>query len=175
MKKDYIEFQDQSHPLAYLITIRCYGTWLHGDKRGSMNRKDFKTYGSPKITSNENWNRHDKSLLKHPPAKLDSKKRALVEDAISNVCIHRGYKLFAIEVRTNHAHIVVFSKSKPELIMNSFKSYATRKLRESKQISKTAKVWSRHGSTRYLWNERHIEVAVDYVINGQGKELPNFD
>jgi hypothetical protein len=25
-------------PLAYLITFRCYGTWLHGDERGSVDR-----------------------------------------------------------------------------------------------------------------------------------------
>ena len=28
---DYIDFQDRIQPLAYLITFRCYGTWLHGD------------------------------------------------------------------------------------------------------------------------------------------------
>ena len=39
MIRDYIEFQDRSTPLAYLITIRSYGTWLHGDERGSMDRR----------------------------------------------------------------------------------------------------------------------------------------
>lgn len=27
------------YPLAYLITCRCYGTWLHGDARGSVDRE----------------------------------------------------------------------------------------------------------------------------------------
>ncbi|MBI3940802.1 MAG: hypothetical protein HY315_08205 [Acidobacteria bacterium] len=31
-----VEFPCQ--PLAYLITIRCYGTWLHGEIRGSVTR-----------------------------------------------------------------------------------------------------------------------------------------
>jgi len=30
MKRDYIDFQDRSSPIGYLITFRCYGTWLHG-------------------------------------------------------------------------------------------------------------------------------------------------
>src|SRR2546426_7242807 len=34
MKRDYIDFQDRSSPIGYLITFRCYGTWLHGDERG---------------------------------------------------------------------------------------------------------------------------------------------
>jgi hypothetical protein len=31
-------WNDTDIPLAYLITFRCYGTWLHGDKRGSIDR-----------------------------------------------------------------------------------------------------------------------------------------
>jgi hypothetical protein len=33
------DFDDNEFPLAYLITFRCYGTWVHGDDRGSMDRK----------------------------------------------------------------------------------------------------------------------------------------
>jgi hypothetical protein len=35
--------------------------------------------------------------------------------------------------------------------------------------------WADKGSRRRLWNERSIEMAVDYVINGQGDELPKFE
>lgn len=34
------------YPLAYLLTFRCYGTWLHGDARGSVDR-EHNTYGTP--------------------------------------------------------------------------------------------------------------------------------
>ena len=34
MIRDYVEFQERTVPLAYSITVRSYGTWLHGDKRG---------------------------------------------------------------------------------------------------------------------------------------------
>src|SRR5712691_1996686 len=33
------DFDDNEFPQAYLITFRCYGTWSHGDERGSMRRK----------------------------------------------------------------------------------------------------------------------------------------
>jgi hypothetical protein len=29
-------WNDRDIPLAYLTTFRCYGTWLHGDDRGSV-------------------------------------------------------------------------------------------------------------------------------------------
>jgi hypothetical protein len=31
-------WNDTDLPLGYLITFRCYGSWLHGDKRGSIDR-----------------------------------------------------------------------------------------------------------------------------------------
>lgn len=59
--------------------------------------------------------------------------------------------------------------------MNSFKADATRRLREYGLVEPTQQVWARHGSTRYLWTDEHVAMAVDYVINGQGGELPQFD
>ena len=32
------ELEDERIPLGYLITFRGYGTWLHGDRRGSVDR-----------------------------------------------------------------------------------------------------------------------------------------
>jgi hypothetical protein len=33
-------------PLAYFFTFRAYGTWLHGDERGSVDRF-HNQYGTP--------------------------------------------------------------------------------------------------------------------------------
>jgi hypothetical protein len=35
--------------------------------------------------------------------------------------------------------------------------------------------WVDRGSKRYLWTERSVQQAIDYVVNGQGGELPDFD
>ena len=86
-----------------------------------------------------------------------------------------GYVLIAINVRTNHVHIVVSCGGTPERAMDSFKAYATRALRAAGLAMSDQSVWSRHGSTRYLWTDEHITAAVDYVDNGQGSELPTFE
>jgi hypothetical protein len=54
--------------------------------------------------------------------------------------------------------------------MNGFKSYATRKLRKESLFNQTDKIWSRHGSTTYLWTEESIDAAVDYVMYSQGDD-----
>ncbi|MGH9970978.1 MAG: transposase [Pyrinomonadaceae bacterium] len=101
--------------------------------------------------------------------------RGVIEDAIREVCVHRGYSLLAFNIRTNHVHTVVSAALKPEPILQAFQAYATRALRRKGLLAPTVKPWSRHGSTRYLWKERHVEKAIDYVLYGQGDDLPTFD
>jgi hypothetical protein len=43
---------------------------------------------------------------------------------------------------------------------------------EAGVLPRAAKAWSRHGSTRYLWTDKSIEDACQYVIEGQGIDLP---
>ena len=168
------DFDDNEFPLAYLISFRGYGTWLHGDKRGSMDRR-HNAYGTPKISPNANLQRSDWNQLKHPPSRLDARKRTVVEKAVREVCDHRGYILRAINIRTNHVHTVVTAARKPELVLIAFQAYATRALRKKGLVSQGVKPWARHGSTIYLWKERDVEKAIDYVLFGQGDELFRLD
>jgi REP element-mobilizing transposase RayT len=175
MKRDYIEFQDRSVVLAYFISFRCYGTWLHGDERGSVDRRHFNTFGAPKIKPDSDRQSTKRRLMKGQSFLLSERERKIVEQAIREVCRVRGYILHALNVRTNHVHLVVSNTGSPERMMDAFKAYSTRALRKAGLIVAESKPWSRHGSTRYLWTEDHIATAVDYVVNGQGDELPSFD
>lgn len=175
MKRDYIEFQERSTAKAYLITFRCYGTWLHGDERGSVDRRFYNRVGTPRIPPEPGKELLKARLLKHDPFYLGSKERKIVEEAVREVCRVSDYALFAIGVRTNHGHVVVSNSGAPERMMNSFKAYATKALRAEGLLGADRKAWSRHGSTRYLWSDDHIAAAVEYVTSGQGGELPNFD
>src|SRR6185295_12459406 len=74
------DFDDNEFPLGYLITFRCYGTWLHGDPRGSMDRK-HNVHGTPKITPNTNLEQSDSRQTKHVPIVLDARQRKAVEGA----------------------------------------------------------------------------------------------
>src|SRR5439155_26763185 len=91
---------------------------------------------------------------------LDARQRKVVEKAIREVCKYRKYFLHAINVRTNHAHAVVTAMQKPEPVLDSFKSYATRALRKNELLSRSVKPWARHGSTIYLWKERDVAKAI---------------
>jgi len=100
------DFNEEHVPRAYLITFRCYGTWLHGDERGSVDRFHNR-YGAPFLPHHEGRRQYEQKLLKHPPVELDAARRAAVEAAIRETCEKRGWLLRAINVRTNHVHTVV--------------------------------------------------------------------
>ena len=168
------DFDDNEFPLAYLITFRCYGTWVHGDYRGSMDRK-HNVYGTSKLAPNARLLQSDARQLKHPPRRLDAKARQVVEKAVRGVCDHRQYVLRAINIRTNHVHTVVTAMSKPEPFLLAFQAYSTRALRSEGLYSAEVKPWSRHGSTTYLWKDRDVEKALEYVLLGQGDELFRLD
>jgi REP element-mobilizing transposase RayT len=169
-KRDYIDFQERTRPLAYLITFRSYGTWLHGDERGSVDRRNYNRYGTPDMPENRKLFADEQRELRNPPVLLTSAQRHIVESAIEEVCDRRRHALHAVGVRTNHVHSVVSAACTPEHVMDSFKAYATRKLRQANLIGKDVRPWARHGSTPYLWTEEEVERAIAYVLYGQGDE-----
>jgi REP element-mobilizing transposase RayT len=165
------DFDDNELPLAYLITFRCYGTWLHGDERGSYRRNSRLLSRVSRVPPRPRLESAERQQLKHAALTLNNRQRAIVEQAVRDVCKHRRYRMRAINVRTNHAHSVVSALSYPEPILDAFKSYATRALRAAGLLSADVKPWARHGSTVYLWKERDVEKAVEYVLLGQDHEF----
>src|SRR6266545_3587110 len=100
------EFHEDHIPQAHLITFRCYGTWLHGDERGAVDRFHHR-YKARFAPPNERRYKHNRAMLKGEPVLLDAKRRASVERSIRETCTIRMWRLHAVSVRTNHIHIVV--------------------------------------------------------------------
>jgi REP element-mobilizing transposase RayT len=164
-------WDDNEFPLAYLITIRTYGTWLHGDERSSVDRHSrYGIYGAARREMNQNLRQRMSENMKRPTFILAENQRTVVQTAVEEVCRHHNYNLHALNVRTNHLHAVVSAESKPEPMANAFKSYATRALREKYLVDPDARLWSRGRSRRYLWDQKHVGAAIDYVLYCQGDD-----
>jgi REP element-mobilizing transposase RayT len=154
-------------PAAYFITFHTYGTWLHGKKGGSIDRKGHNVPGTPIVPANSSLEERERSRLKHPPVTLNWEQRKTIESTIENVIKHNGWVLHAVNARREHVHLVVTAPKRPEPVMNELKSWCTRILRKSGLLNKEISPWSRHGSTRYLWSEKDVREVVRYVLFGQ--------
>jgi REP element-mobilizing transposase RayT len=167
-------------PIAYFITFTTYGTWLHGDKRGSVD-DTHNQYGSEFLPVDSIINHKEETILNNPPLILEQFQREAVLQAILEVCKFRGWIAYAVHVRSNHVHIVVGGRQTPEKILADFKAYATRALKTFDEkphenpltdvrgsVTGNVKYWTHHGSTRYLWTKESVVAAIDYVKNEQG-------
>jgi REP element-mobilizing transposase RayT len=162
---------DRQQPIAYFITFRCYGSWLPGDARGWTDRRDnvpgtAPRPGQPRLLSTS------QTVLAEGPFNLGRERRRVVDRAIRDVCEHRAWTLHALNVRTNHVHLVVTAASVPERVMTTLKAWSTRRLREANLLEVKGRAWSRHGSTKYLWTTENVETACRYVSEEQGSDLP---
>ena len=168
-------WNDTDVPLAYLISFRGYGTWLHGDERGSIDRHHNR-HKSPYIEPNPRWHRHNTKVLDGQPVILDARQRKSVERAIRTTCHFRKWHLHALNIRTNHVHVVVCIGSlRPERALTAFKANSTTQMRQDGCWLGNSSPWAGKGSKRYLWNERSVARAIEYVLCGQGDELPDFE
>ena len=169
-----IMWNDTEVPLAYLISFRTASTWLHGDQRGSIKRF-HNGYGSPYIPPNRRWLHYNQKKLRAEPLILAGRQRGAIKFAIRETCQIRGWTLLAVNARTNHVHAVVCANRDPDSGLVAFKANATRELREQRLWCQPFSPWERKGSRRNLCNERSVTTAIDYVLNGQGNDLPDFD
>ena len=133
-------------------------------------------FRSSYLRPNEKWLAHNQELLIAQPLILKARHRKAVEAAIRETCDIRKWSLQAVNVRTNHIHTVVSaSHKKPAQVLGAFKANATRQLRQDGLWWQSFSPWADEGSKRNLWNEQSVARAIDYVLNGQGDDLPTFE
>jgi REP element-mobilizing transposase RayT len=150
--------------MNYFITFRTYGTWLHGDERGSVDRSHNQV-GEPLIEANAGLHSYRRRSLNAPPVVMNEACRECVDETVREVAAHRGWAIIALCVLSNHVHVVVSMPDDvaPEKAMNDFKSYSTRRLRERSLAPPSMTIWTRHGSTRYLNSDKSVLDACNYV------------
>ncbi len=92
-------------PLGYFITFSCYGTWLHGDARGSVDCR-HNLPGTLFLPPDEDFN-NERRQFKAAPYFLDAPRRRVVVGAVREIAGRKHWALLAVRARSNHVHIVV--------------------------------------------------------------------
>jgi REP element-mobilizing transposase RayT len=155
-------------PVAYFITFSCYGKRLHGNEAPFMDRSN-NVRGTPPPSPNRARQITAHRNMTDVAQTLNSGQRNAVLATIQEVSRYRNWHLYAAHVRTNHVHVVVDANGPPSIPLHDLKAYSTRRLNELQ--GESHKRWAAHGSTRYLWNEADVSLAVEYVANQQGRAL----
>ena len=154
-------------PLAYFLTWTTYGTWLPGDRRGWV-RWGRGTPDEPFEQPNVDKRASVRRRLRGAPVRLDRRQRRMAAAAIRRSCLLRSWTVHALNVRSNHVHLVVTTDNlTPEQAMTHLKAWASRRLNERLVGLRPPRWWTRHGSTRYLNTPVALTAAVAYVEKQQ--------
>ena len=142
-------------PIAYFLTFTVRGSWRHGDSRGSWKRHgQFVTPNSPVHTAPNN----------NPPHYFSKEECRIIENALEEVCAERQWILHEKSVLSNHVHIVVTASDiSPENVMKFLKAKATMRLRKAGFVGEEEKIWTQHGSTKYVFDEKAFQTICEYV------------
>ena len=154
-------------PIAYFITWTTYGTWLHGDERGSFDHHG--NYIPP------NWARREAeaAMLVDDPVYLTPEQRAIVDQLLVEACARLGWVLQARNVRSNHVHVVVSAAADGKQVRSRLKALASMRLSEHAGLDPAAgtdgarKWWTEKGNIEEVWDDRHLDASVVYVIELQ--------
>lgn len=153
--------------LAYFITWATYGTWLHGDERSSVDRRN-NLRATPRLKPNASRQLRSFQRLSQEPMLLSREFRDVVDVAVRAHAGFRGWHIHALNVRTNHVHVVVAAHPySPELVMKQFKEWGTRYLTDAGLIKRGRLVWIDHGSTRWVDTPESLARAIHYVNEQQ--------
>lgn len=125
--------------------------------------------GTPVLTPDLDRQARDAQRMVGRRFVLDSQGRELVDSTIRQHAELRRWRLLALNVRSNHVHVVVCCTdgSLPERAMEQFKAWSTRRLREAGLLDQEQRAWTEHGSTRWINSESSLSAAIDYVLNHQ--------
>jgi len=151
-------------PLAYFITWSVYGSHLQGDERGWRKRGKGVQEPKPRLAQ---W-RQEK--LNHPILLLSVEQRLVVEHECRRHCNVRGWRSWALNVRSNHCHIVVTATGySGSIVRDQLKANATRGLRDRFPVFRDRPAWSTGGDWKCINEIDGLDAVCCYVREAQDR------
>ncbi len=148
-------------PLAWYLTWTTYGTWLHGDSRGSY-------FDSRPVLPDPIREETMRRQMSEDPVYLTDSQRALVDAILVDACEEENWILHVRNVRTNHVHVVLSASRDGEQIRSRLKAKASAALSDDAGLPQAGKNgrrrwWTEKGNVVPVETERSLEEIVRYV------------
>ena len=177
------------HPLAYHITFGTYGTRLHGDPRGTVDRKANKP-GDPIIGAEPDWERMERSSLRFPAMLLTTENRSFIEFVVPSLCDRGGWELHVCAAKPDHVHVLLATSREAKPVRRWLKTWLSQALNECLGSEPPAvradrdhrsrlgneglgneggedrnrSWWSKGGSIKWVWDEKYFDNVYDYIV-----------
>lgn len=156
--------------LAYHLTFGTYGTRLHGDERGSVDRQ-HNEHGTPFLEHDPGRQLRKRQLLRAPAVNLDEAQRTHVEHVMPEICRRGGWLYHIAACQPDHVHVLLTADFEGKAVRKWLKRWTTQSLTECWPQRQT---WfAKGGSVRHIWDERYFNEAFRYIeeqrLTAEGK------
>ena len=139
---------------GYMVTWTTYGTWLQGDKKGSVRKGKVLRESKGLQQANERKRTGESVKLKKAECEV-------VREAILKEAERIGEEIAALSIWSNHVHVVVGGGGRPvEKVVSRFKMTAYYALRE---CGFKGRLWTRGYDKRYCFDEKSLCARMAYV------------
>ncbi len=144
----------------YFFTFGTYGRWLHGSEKGSHSHK------KGRLAPNANLESSMRSELQSEPKTFNLYVLAWLFDEIFHYCLQHGLIIDALNVRTNHIHLVIATNRNLTRwsIIAGLKQYLSRRLHETGYVPPEFRVWERRYSCTSITNYPSWYRATQYTL-----------
>ena len=149
-------------PLAYHITFGTYGTRLHGDERGTIDRA-MNQPGDPIIGRDDAWHQLEENRLNFEPRIFGIEQMIQVERLIPGVCARGGWTYHTAAAGPDHVHNVITGDADGDAIRKWLKRWLGQKLAKLYSLKPGETFWAECGSVKWIWTEEYFRRAFDYV------------
>ncbi len=149
---------------VYFLTFSTYGTRLLGREKGSFR------WDSQYVEPNAALYNYMSVNLNEPRVVFSTVESAIVHDSIMASAHQFGWEIDALNVRTDHVHIVLFTPegARPPEIVRKLKTGATYALYETGVRAVGSRVWTKAFASTLGWNMGFWRGVVVYTLEKQG-------
>ena len=137
-----------------MLTWTTYGTWLQGEKKGFV--KDGELMGE-----NVRLKEDCENKLKSRRVRLRGREKKIVREAILEAAKRFEQKICAIEVCSNHVHIVCEYVDVPIGVLVGYYKNAGRTALQ--KCGHEGNLWTKGYYKRYCFDEKSLKNRIDYV------------
>jgi hypothetical protein len=146
--------------LAIHWAATTYGTWLHGDPRGSW--RNGQLIGPDPFLESE-----CRARLTAEAVKLDDEERGIVAVEFGNVVRERSHTILAATIQITHVHIVFapLRENLDNVIARLKRRSAMGVLarRRAESVSVPRSLWTAGKFPVFIFDDRHLCNAIEYV------------
>ena len=149
-------------PMAYHITFGTYGTRLHGDSRGTVDRRRNRP-GDPILGRDDPWRRMEAAKLRHPAIVLGYARRLHAEAEVPEICARGGWHHRQSACGPDHVHVVLSAPQDGKAVRRWLKRWLGDAMSAQWPLPPEQSWWAKGGSVKWVWDAAYLAAVVDYV------------